>query len=46
MSRWQPPRAPLLAVLALLALLAMTVLLAYQPLGSWNAPVALLIAAS
>ena len=44
MSKWRPPRAPLLAVLALLAFLALTVTLAYQPLGVFNTPIALVIA--
>ena len=39
-----PPLALLLAWLALLALLSLTVMLAYQPLGALNLPIALLIA--
>lgn len=39
-----PPRRLLLSWLALLALLSLTVLLAYQPLGPLNLPIALLIA--
>ena len=39
-----PPRALLISWAALLALLAMTVLVAYQPLGSFNLVIALLIA--
>ena len=46
MNRKLPPRPLVLAWLGLLALLALTVTLAYQPLGSFNAPVALAIAAS
>ncbi len=41
---WYPPRAVALSWLALLALLGTTVFLAYQPLGSFNTVVALLIA--
>ena len=39
-----PPLALFLSWLALLALLAFTVLMAYQPLGPFNFPVALTIA--
>jgi cytochrome c oxidase subunit IV len=41
---WHPPRLLVLVWLALLALLGLTVLLAYQPLGEFNYPVALTIA--
>jgi len=41
MTRWRPPLALAAAWLALLALLALTVTLAYQPLGTFNAVVAL-----
>lgn len=41
---WVPPRALLLAWLALLGLLALTLLIAYQPLGAFNFPIALGIA--
>jgi cytochrome c oxidase subunit 4 len=40
----RPPRAIVLAFAALLALLALTVTLAYQPLGLFNAAAALIIA--
>jgi cytochrome c oxidase subunit 4 len=39
-----PPRVLLLAWLGLLALLALTAILAYQPLGYANTPIALAIA--
>ena len=39
-----PPLALLLSWLGLLALLTLTVILAYQPLGSLNLPIALSIA--
>jgi cytochrome c oxidase subunit 4 len=42
----RPPRAIVLSILALLALLALTVTLAYQPLGRFNGPIALTIAAT
>ena len=41
---WHPPRVVTIAWLGLLVLLAATVFLAYQPLGSFNLVVALLIA--
>jgi len=41
---WAPPRALLLSWLALLALLGLTLLIAYQPLGAFNFPIALAIA--
>ena len=41
---WYPPRMVALSWGALLALLALTVLLAYQPLGSFNTVIALAIA--
>ena len=41
MTRWRPPFPLVAAWLALLALLALTVTLAYQPLGAFNAVVAL-----
>jgi cytochrome c oxidase subunit 4 len=44
MTGWHLPRALLWSWLALLALLGLTVTLAYQRLGSFNTPVALLIA--
>ena len=44
MNRLRPPRALLLSWIGLIALLALTVLLAYQPLGAFNGPVALGIA--
>jgi cytochrome c oxidase subunit IV len=40
-----PPRTLLLSWAALVALLALTVLLSYQPLGAFNTPIALMIAA-
>jgi cytochrome c oxidase subunit 4 len=40
---WRPPLPLVLAWLALLALLALTVTLAYVPLGTFNAVVALTI---
>jgi cytochrome c oxidase subunit 4 len=43
MTRWRPPIALVTAWLALLALLALTVTLAYMPLGTFNAVVALTI---
>lgn len=43
MTRWRPPLALVVAWLALLALLASTVTLAYVPLGTFNAVVALTI---
>ena len=43
MNRY-PPRALMISWLALLALLAGTVTLAYQPLGTFNLGIALLIA--
>jgi cytochrome c oxidase subunit 4 len=43
MTRWRPPLALVIAWLALLALLASTVTLAYVPLGTFNAVVALTI---
>ena len=43
MTRWRPPLALVSAWIALLALLALTVSLAYVPLGSFNAVVALTI---
>ena len=42
----RPPRALAFSLLALLALLALTVTLAYQPLGRFNGPIALTIAAT
>jgi cytochrome c oxidase subunit 4 len=39
-----PPRALALSWIALLVLLGVTVMLAYQPLGSFNGPIALTIA--
>lgn len=42
----RPPRAIALSILALFALLALTVMLAYQPLGRFNGPIALTIAAT
>jgi len=44
MHRWAPPRAILLSWAVLLVLLALTIMLAYQPLGTFNAPIALAIA--
>jgi cytochrome c oxidase subunit 4 len=44
MSIPRPPRAIGLSWLALVALLGLTVTLAYQPLGVFNAPIALTIA--
>jgi cytochrome c oxidase subunit 4 len=44
MSNWRPFVPLLVSWLALLALLALTVTLAYQPLGSFNAVAALTIA--
>jgi cytochrome c oxidase subunit IV len=44
MKRWQPPLALLWTWAALLILLGFTVTFAYQPLGSLNTPVALVIA--
>jgi len=44
MTAWRPPLPLVLAWLALLALLALTVTLAYQPLGTFNAVIALSIA--
>jgi len=44
--RHAPPLALVLSWLALLALLGFTVLMAYQPLGAFNFPVALTIAAA
>jgi len=41
---WYPPRMVALSWGTLLALLALTVLLAYQPLGSFNTVIALAIA--
>ncbi len=41
---WLPPRILMVPWAGLLALLGLTVLLAYQPLGSFNVVVALLIA--
>ena len=41
---WYPPRAIVLSWLGLLALLGLTVLTAYQPLGTFNTVVALAIA--
>ena len=46
MTRWRPPLPLVLAWLALLALLALTVTLAYQPFGTFNAMVALTIGAA
>lgn len=43
---WYPPRVAMIAWLGLLALLASTVFFAYQPLGSFNLIIALLIAAT
>jgi cytochrome c oxidase subunit IV len=43
---WLPPRILVISWAALLALLGTTVFLAYQPLGSFNFPIALLIATS
>jgi cytochrome c oxidase subunit 4 len=43
---WLPPRILLISWAALLGLLGTTVFLAYQPLSSFNLPVALLIATS
>jgi cytochrome c oxidase subunit 4 len=42
----RPPRALVMSWAALVFLLGLTVTLAYQPLGSFNGPVALTIAAS
>jgi cytochrome c oxidase subunit 4 len=42
----RPPLALLLSWIALCALLALTVTLAYLPLGSFNTPIALTIAAA
>jgi cytochrome c oxidase subunit 4 len=44
MNGRRPPRALILSVLALVALLGLTVTLAYQPLGTLNGPIALVIA--
>ncbi|MCW5687051.1 MAG: cytochrome C oxidase subunit IV family protein [Pseudolabrys sp.] len=44
--RHAPPLALVLSWLALLGLLGLTVLMAYQPLGGFNFPVALTIAAA
>ena len=44
MRAWYPPRVVIVAWIALLALLALTVFGAYQPLGSGNGILALLIA--
>jgi cytochrome c oxidase subunit 4 len=41
---WHPPRAVALSWLVLLALLGTTVFLSYQPLGTFNTIIALLIA--
>jgi cytochrome c oxidase subunit 4 len=41
---WRPPRILVLSWVALLALLALTTFLAYQPLGTFNLPIALFIA--
>jgi cytochrome c oxidase subunit 4 len=41
---WYPPRAILLSWVSLMVLLCLTVLSAYQPLGSINTVIALLIA--
>lgn len=46
MTRWRPPRPLVLSWIALLVLLALTVVLAYQPLGTFNAVVALTIGAT
>lgn len=46
MTRWRPPRPLVIAWGGLLALLALTVTLAYQPLGTFNAVVALTIGAT
>ena len=43
MDRWRPSFALFASWLSLLALLALTVTLAYQPLGAFNAVVALSI---
>jgi cytochrome c oxidase subunit 4 len=43
--RWRPPLALLGTWAVLLALLGLTVMLAYQPLGAFNTPMALAIAA-
>jgi cytochrome c oxidase subunit 4 len=40
----RPPRALVVSWLALVALLGLTVTLAYQPLGMFNGPIALVIA--
>jgi cytochrome c oxidase subunit 4 len=45
MKMARPSRALLGAWVALLGLLALTVTLAYQPLGAFNGPIALVIAA-
>jgi cytochrome c oxidase subunit 4 len=42
----RPPRALLWSWVALLGLLGLTVTLSYQPLGAFNGPVALVIAAT
>jgi cytochrome c oxidase subunit 4 len=44
--KWAPARQLLIAWGALLFLLALTVLIAYQPLGAFNTPIALVIAIS
>ena len=41
---WYPPRALVLSWVSLLALLGLTVLVAYQPLGTFNTIIALGIA--
>jgi cytochrome c oxidase subunit IV len=45
MTNWRPPFPLVASWLGLLALLALTVTMAYLPLGAFNAPVALSIAA-
>jgi cytochrome c oxidase subunit IV len=44
MTAWRPPIALVSAWLALLLLLALTIMLAYVPLGAFNAVIALTIA--
>jgi cytochrome c oxidase subunit 4 len=46
MMRHSPPLAFVLSWLALLALLGLTVFMAYRPLGTFNFPIALTIAAA
>jgi cytochrome c oxidase subunit IV len=43
---WLPPRILVISWFGLLALLGLTVFLSYQPLASFNLPIALMIATS